>query len=1116
MFQNIKLVYLLIVVMGILVMSCNSDVDLIKGDTTKLFTKVTSSHSGLHFVNEVNQTRENNHMINPEFISGAGVAIGDINNDGLPDLFFTGNQSRDRLYLNEGDLKFRDITESAGISNDEIWSAGVTFVDIDQDGDQDIYVCRNVYLEDEKSANQLYINNGDLTFTEKGSEFGLADRGFSVQAIFFDYNKDNLLDMYLVNQPPSLPGQGGQLNKSMAANPLFSDKLFKNVGGKFEDVSDEGQVRNFAFGLSCSVGDVNNDSWPDIYVTNDFDVADHLYINQRDGTFSNEILRSTKHISNFSMGSDIADYDNDGQLDIVVLDMMPEDHKRIKTHMGAMKPADFWNLVDRGEHYQYMFNTLQRNNGDGTFSDLAQLAGVASTDWSWAPLFADYDHDGFKDLFVTNGVKSNNRLSDLTSVYDEKVATLSKKAQSEGRNPQSAIDVMDFIDLAPTDKLANYIYKNNGDLTFSKKTEEWGLSDLTLSNGAAYADLDLDGDLELVVSNIDDEVGLYRNNTMENKAGNFIRFNIIDDGKEQFYGTRVSLFRSNTLWQMNEISNGRGYMSKSEDIVHFGIDQDSIVEKVEITWLDGTSLTLSNLKVNKVHDIKKPRQTAKAVKPQYADHTIFKEIGSALSLDKIVHEENNFDDYQKEVLLPHKMSQFGPSVGVGDMNNDGREDFFIGGSAGNPGKLLVQKSSGEFEEVSGGPWVVDRASEDMGVTFLDYDQDEDLDIFVVSGGNEFEPDDPLLQDRLYENKGNGIFEKIITAVPSYLTSGSCSLQCDYDGDGDMDLFVGGRLMPGHYPQPASSHLLENRGGKFMDVSKEKAPELNDLGLVTDAKWVDLNDDQLMDLAIVGEWMPITFFIQNDDGSFEKQIPKSLEKSSGWYYSIEAEDIDNDGDMDLVVGNLGLNYKYKASTNEPFEVHSHDFDNNGSLDIVLSYYEHGEAFPVRGKECSTQQIPTIADDFPTYKEFGESNLKGIYGADLSDAYNLKAHTFASSYVENLGNGEFKLRPLPSLAQVSAINNIIIKDFDNDGHADLLTSGNLFSAEIETPRNDASSGLFLRGDGSGNFLPTSIQSCGFNAPYEARDMKLIEGKNQDLILVANNSERLQVFGVFPPEI
>ena len=1046
-------------------------------------------------------------MVNSAFISGGGVAIGDINNDGLQDIFFTGNQVKDKLFLNKGNLTFEDISSSAGISNDTTWSSGVTIADIDNDGDDDIYVCRFVYLENEKSANQLYINNGDLTFTEKAEQFGLADKGFSVQATFFDFDNDGLLDVYVVNQPPSIPNIGNKLNKNQFSDILFSDRLYKNMGnGQFEDYTVKANIRNFGFGLSVTASDLNNDDWQDLYVTNDFDVADQMYMNQKDGTFKNVIDTATKHISNFSMGCDIADYDNDGNMDVIVVDMMAEDHKRIKTNMGSMKPDVFWKAVDEGKHYQYMFNTLQRNNGNGTFSDLAQLAGVTSTDWSWAPLIADFDNDGNKDLFITNGVKSNNRNSDLTSVYENKIDSISKQAHQKGLNPNTMIDVMDFVDLAPTDRLPNYIYKNNGDLTFNNKTIDWGMNLPTLSNGAAYADFDNDGDLDLIINNIDSNVMLFENNSTDLGENNYMRFKITSNTNESVYGTKVTLYKNNKLWQVSQLKNSSGYMSKSEDVVHFGIGTIDSIEKVIIRWNDGSETVLQNLAINTEHVINRSNSPKTMQTSPVVQEVLFNEIIESLKLSEVVHEENQYDDYSRELLLPHKMSQFGPSIAVGDINGDNREDFFIGGSAGLPGRLFTQNINGTFDEIKNGAWLQDQESEDMGIALIDVDGDKDLDLFIVSGGNEFKPTDKALQDRLYINNGKGIFTKQKDATPNYLTSGSCVKPFDFDGDGDLDLFIGGRLIPGKYPYAANSHLLENRNGKFVDVSKERAPGLAGLGMVTAASWSDHNNDGKTDLIIVGEWMPITLFTQTDSGSFLKS---TISNSEGWYYSINTADLDNDGDDDFVVGNLGLNYKYKASQKEPFEVYCDDFDANGSLDIVLSYYEHGVAFPVRGKSCSTEQIPSLAKEFPSFEEFGNSNLQNIYGESLKTALNLKAKTFASAYIENLGNGKFKTSLLPQLAQTSSINSILIDDYDLDGHKDILISGNLYASEIETPRNDAGTGLLLKGNSAGYFTPVSIQEGGFFAHKDAKDMKTIKVGSKKVVLVANNNDHLQAF-------
>ena len=1109
MINNLNL--LAAIIIALILYNCNIKKEKKEKEDT-LFSMISKEHSKLIFENTVRQTRKNNHMINTEFISGAGVAVGDINKDGLQDIFFTGNQVQDRLFLNKGDFKFEDISKKAGITGNKLWSSGVTFVDIDMDGDQDIYVCRNVYLENENSANQLYINNGDLTFTEKAEKFGLADRGFSIQTAFFDFDNDGLLDLYLVNQPPSLPNMKGKLDMKKLSDIKFSDRLYKNISNnKFVDHTVAGGIRNFGFGLSASVGDFNNDGWQDIYVTNDFDAADHMYINQKDGTFKDEIQKTTKHISYFSMGSDVADYDNDGNIDVIVVDMIAEDNKRIKTHMGGMQPEKFWDIVDKGGHYQYMFNTLQRNNGNGTFSELGQLAGVTNTDWSWAPLFADFDNDGYKDIFITNGVKSNIRNSDLEVKYKQKLDSLRAVAKKKEINPNEFIDVMDFVNMASTDKLPNYIYKNNGDLTFSNKVKDWGMETPTLSNGAAYADFDLDGDLDLVINNIDENAMLFKNNTMENGIGNYLRFNILPDKNQTIYGTKITLYKDDKIWQVNHISNARGYMSKSENIIHFGVGNINLVKKAVIQWQDGSKITLHNLAINQVHQVSKLKADKKINVDTPTKKALFKKTEKSLGLDNFKHNENNYNDYKWEILLPHKMSQFGPSIAVGDVNGDSREDFFLGGTAGFSGTLFIQNKNGSFDQISNGAWTQDKVSEDMGIALIDVDGDTDLDMFIVSGGNEFAVGDAALKDRLYINNGKGKFIKKVNGVPNYLTSGSCVVPNDFDNDGDLDLLIGGRLIPRKYPHSASSHLLENRGGVYVDVSKEKAPDLANLGMVTSASWFDYNLDGLDDLIIVGEWMPITIFTQSYNGKFKKQILDGLEDSEGWYYAVQTADIDDDGDEDIVVGNLGLNYKYKASVKEPFEVHSYDFDKNGSLDIVLSYYNYGESFPVRGKSCSTRQIPSLENKFKSFEQFGNSNLLTVYGKTLEMALNLKSKTFASSYIENKGDGSFSVKPLPSLAQVSSINSILIKDYDMDGHKDVLIAGNLYPVEIETPRNDASTGLFLKGDGRGEFYPVSIEESGFYAPNDVKDMKLIKVGTKIMVIIANNNDKLQVFKI-----
>jgi len=1079
-----------------------------------LFTLLTPKHTGINFKNTIVEDEQHNHLINDMIVAGAGVAIGDINNDSLPDIFFAGNQVADRLYLNQGQMRFQDITEAAGIHGDDRWSTGVTMADINKDGFIDIYVCRSVQENPQLSQNLLYINNGDLTFTEKAAAYGLSDRGFSIQATFFDADQDGLLDMYLVNQPPSLGKRSGKVPKYLnAQSMIYSDRFYWNNGSeKFEDMTLEAGLLNLAYGLSASVGDFNEDGWPDIYVANDFDRPDHLYFNQGDGTFKNVANQALKHMSSFSMGSDVADYNNDGLLDIMVVDMMAEDHKSIKTNMGGMSVESFWKVVNSGWHYQYMFNTLQRNNGNGTFSELAQIGGVSSSDWSWGPLWADFDNDGWKDLVITNGIKRNQRHSDLNQIITSRLDSLEYVAHQEGKELREIIDIMEFVQMAPAIEVPNYIFRNKGNLRFEKVTEEWGLQDPGFSFGSAYADLDLDGDLDLVINNMDAYASVYRNNTSETTKKNFIRFKLLEQHGNPVVGASVKLYRSGELWQLGVLGNARGYMSKSEDWIHFGLGSASSIDSIMVVWPGGQYQVFQDLPANQTMIIIRGEHLKNPPNKETKKPKLFTEITEQLGL-RHKHKENSYNDYKKELLLPHKMSNFGPGLAIGDINKDGLEDFFVGGAAGFPPALYTQKANRSFLASQIDFWEGQSRYEDLAAEFFDSDNDGDLDLYVVSGGNEFDHQASELQDRLYINDGRGNFSVGAGLLPELLTSGSCVEPFDYDKDGDLDLFVGGRLVPGKYPLPATSHLLENRQGTYHDVTSQNAPGLQRLGLVTAAEWTDFDGDGYSDLVIVGEWMPVTLF-KNIDGQFSNITEKTtLINSTGWYYQVVAEDFDNDGDEDLVVGNLGLNYKYKASKQAPFEIYYDDFDDNGHFDIVLSYYEHGETYPVRGRSCSSQQIPGISDKFPTFEAFGDANLRDIYGEGLDQAVHYQAVTFASVYLENKGNGQFDARPLNNQAQISNINNILTADFDGDDHIDLLMSGNLYASEIETPRNDAGVGLFLKGDGAGNFTPIPLRESGFFAPHDSKDMKMIMvgSEKTPVVLVANNQNYIQAISV-----
>ncbi|MEO1050318.1 MAG: VCBS repeat-containing protein [Bacteroidota bacterium] len=1101
----------------IFILACQPPINKEEQAAETLFTLIPPTASGVTFANNVVETEERNHLVSDQYITGAGVAIGDLNGDNLPEIYFAGNQEEDKLYLNKGNMKFEDITIKAGIEPSGTWSTGVTFADVDNDGDLDIYVCKNVQDNEQKSKNLLYINNGDLTFEEKSAEMGLADRGYSVQATFLDFDKDGFLDLYLINQPPSEGNRKGtvlQLTKQEVVK--YAHKVYRNnQGTMFQDVTQQTGVNVLAFGLAATVGDFNGDSWPDIYVANDYERPDYLFMNQRNGRFVNTINQSMKHTSNFSMGTDVADYDNDGLLDIMVVDMVAEDHKRIKTNMGGMDPKAFWKVVEDGGHYQYMFNTLQKNTGNGAFSEVAHLAGVSNSDWSWAPLFADFDNDGWKDLFITNGAKRAMRNSDINNKYEVILDSLEEVALAQGKQLKDVLKLMDFVDMAPEEKLINYIYKNNGNLTFSKQIQNWGMDVPTLSYGSAYGDLDMDGDIDLVVNNMDDYASIYRNNSAGKQLGNYLRVKVINQSGSPDYSAKVSIYKDGQFWQMQELTNTRGYKSKSEDILHFGLSEEDQIQRLLVTFSNGTQIEKKDIKADQLITLK--QVNGKLVDQQEpVSNQLFSEATQRVGINH-QHLENEFDDYEKQVLLPHKMSNFGPGLATGDVNGDGLIDFYVGGAAGSMGALYLQTDQGKFGKSQQPGWETDKVYEDMSASLFDVDQDGDLDLYVVSGGNEYPINDERYADRLYLNDGQGKLSRSNSAVPKLYSSGSCVVPGDYDGDGDLDLFVGGRHKPGHYPSPVSSYILRNDDGKFTNVTEEIAPSLIDVGLVTSAQWVHTDDDQQMDLIVGGEWMPV-MVLKQQDGRFENATEAAgLSKTTGWYFSLASGDFDGDGDQDLIAGNLGLNYKYKASEEEPFMIYSADFDDNGSQDIVLSYHEHGDVFPVRGRSCSIQQMPSLAEKFPTFEAFGEADLRSVYGADLENALHYEAHNFASVYLENDGKGHYTIKPLPNEAQFSSVNSVVPHDFDADGNLDILIAGNLFASEIETPRNDAGMGLYLRGDGKGNFEPVSYTKSGFYTPGDVKDMTMLSvgaGVNKGVfILVANNNNWLQAIEIKP---
>lgn len=1067
----------------------------------KIFKKVESNNSGITFNNKLTENDSLNYFTYGYIYMGGGVSAGDINNDGLIDLYFTGNQVPNKLYLNKGNMKFEDISVTAGVAGDNRWFTGVTMADVNNDGYLDIYC--SVGGKFKPKNNVLYINNGDKTFTESAAKYGIDDVGNSVQATFFDYDLDGDLDLYLANYPPTKFNAPNFFLKFKMGNPkdIETDKLFRNDGGHFTNVTDEAGLRSFGLTNSATISDLNGDGWPDIYVSNDFNVPDFLFINNGNGSFTEHIMDAVKQMSQFGMGVDIADFNNDLLPDILQMDMTPGDNRRSKANMAGMDPSKFSNTVEMGFGHQYMQNMLQLNNGNlksttPVFSNISRLAGVATTDWSWGPLFVDLDNDGWKDIFIANGTRREINNKDYF-----------KKIEKEGINKDSLLNKSLSI---PSERIDNFVYKNNGDLTFKKMNEEWGIVFKGFSNGSTYADLDNDGDIEIIINNIDDEASIFENRSSE--KNNYISLNFKGPKTNPFgIGAKVIVI-TDSLKQYHELTLTRGFQSSVAPQIHFGLGNIKTIDSIKIIWPDRKEHILTNIKTNQF--LKVDYRDAVAVVSSDIDNSktyLFTSVSDSIIGIKHKHTENTYDDFKYEVLLPHKTSSFGPGISVGDLNGDGLDDFVIGAASNYETGIYFQTTGGferkEFETVQ-----EDRLSEDMGSLIFDADGDGDNDIYMVSGGSEFDYDSEYLQDRLYINDGKGDFSKSNNALPLMLTSGNRVKSFDFDKDGDLDLFVGGRLVPKNYSFPADSYLLENISTKgkpkFKDVTSSKAPEFKDLGMVTDAVWTDIDKDGLIDLIIVGEWMPITVF-RNSGDSFKNITEElNLDETNGWWFSINQGDFDSDGDMDFIIGNLGLNYKYQANGDETFDIYVNDFDKNNHQDIVLSYYDEGTKFPLRGRSCSSAQIPSIKKKFNNYDEFSLATLEDVYTKKELDKslVQYQVRSFASIYLENM-DGVFITHRLPNLAQISSINQILVQDFDKDSHLDIVIAGNLYGSEIETPRNDASIGLYLKGDGKGDFQPTSAFDSGLFIDGDTKDLVKIIIDGKEYIIAAKNDDYLQ---------
>ncbi len=1066
-----------------------------------LFRLIPSSESGIEFTNKLTETPQLNIITYHYFYNGGGVACGDLNNDGLPDLYFTANQLPDKLYLNKGNMKFEDISNALPPHKQNSWNTGVTMADVNADGLLDIYVCRSGNLNPENRKNVLLINKGNLQFEDQAEQYGLADEAYSTQAAFFDYDRDGDLDMYLLNHEiDDITNYNRDIRKS--TDPHVGDKLYKNEGGKFVDVSKEAGIHSspYGFGLGVAIGDLNNDGWPDIYVTNDFLENDFMYFNNGDGSFTEKISTATGHISNYGMGVDIADFNNDGLQDVLVVDMVAKDNYRQKTNMSGMNPERFWNSINFGFHYQYMYNSLQLNQGGEKFSEVGQMAGVSNTDWSWSALMADLDKDGAKDIFITNGLGKDVRNNDFVKkhlLHAEQLPQYAGMSQEERTVAQ--------LSKMPSQPVANYIYQNKGRLRFADKSKEWGIGQATFSTGAAYADLDNDGDLDLVVNNIDEKAFVYANTDDGDK--NHLSIQLKGSVKNPFGIDAKITVKTDKGEQVQEVYSTRGFQSSVPPLGYFGLGNSTEINAVEVLWPDGKLSTINNPEPNQTLVVdyasaKINTDQTKSPQPLLADITEKHGINFR-------HQENQYDDFAVQVLLPHKLSTQGPALAVADVNDDGLEDFVIGGAAGFSATLFMQGQNGTFAKTSVAAFAKHKASEDIEAVFFDADGDTDMDLYITSGGYEFEVGAEELQDRLYLNDGKGNFSYAESALPAMPTSTASVKPYDFDGDGDLDLFVGGRLVPGRWPNTPKSYLLRNNGGRFTDVTKTMAPDLQKPGMVTDAAWIDVDNDSRADLVITGEWMPIVVY-KNTGAKLAPMENNGLDKTNGWWYSLKQIDFDNDGDLDLVGGNLGLNYKYQASEENPFKVFASDFDNNQTMDVVLSYSQEGTYFPVRGRECSSQQLPHLKEKFPDYNSFAVADVYEVLEPENIDEANThNAYTFATTLFENV-EGKFVAKPLNPRVQLSSINDIAVEDLNGDGNPDLVMAGNMYGSEVETPRNDAGYGNILLGTGSSQFKPVPATQTGFFGEGDVKQLEAITIGNQTAFLVASNNGELRLFG------